>query len=91
MIKKLIENRRTHIGPNYSLHFDNPLYLTKSKDQYLYDYKEKKYLDAIGNIHVVGHCNKYVINAINKQSQILNTNTRYLYEIMDEYSKRILK
>ncbi len=91
MNKKLIDNRKKNIGPNLSLHYSKPIHVIKSKGQYLYDKNNKKYLDAIGNIHVVGHCNKYVINAINKQSQILNTNTRYLYEIMDEYSKRILK
>ena len=91
MIKKLIESRRTHLGPNYSLHFDNPLYLTKSKDQYLYDYKEKKYLDAIGNINIVGHCNNHVIKSIFNQSNLLNINTRYLYDIMESYSKKLLK
>ena len=79
MNKKLIENRRKNIAPNYSLYFDDPLYLVNSYNQYLYDNKGKKYLDAIGNINIVGHCNKHVIQAISKQSSILNTNTSSMY------------
>ena len=76
----LIKNRKKHIGPNLSLHYNQPLHLVKSKKQYLYDDNGNKFLDAIGNINIVGHCNKNVVNAIKKQSLLLNTNTRYLYK-----------
>ena len=85
-----IKNRKKHIGPNLSLHYDQPLHLVKSKKQYLYDDNGNKFLDAIGNINIVGHCNKNVVNAIKKQSLLLNTNTRYLYNIMKEYSEKLL-
>ena len=90
MNKYLIQNRQKNIGPNLSLYYDEPLHLIKSKKQYLYDNNGKKYLDAIGNINIVGHCNRHVINAIYKQSNLLNTNTRYLYDIMKNYSNKLL-
>ena len=90
MKNSLIKNRKKHIGPNLSLHYDQPLHLVKSKKQYLYDDNGNKFLDAIGNINIVGHCNKNVVNAIKKQSLLLNTNTRYLYNIMKEYSEKLL-
>ncbi|MBI28780.1 MAG: aspartate aminotransferase family protein [Pelagibacteraceae bacterium] len=91
MKNKIINNRLNHIGPNFSLHYNEPIHLVKSKGMYLYDINGKKYLDAIGNINIVGHCNDHVVESIYKQASILNTNTRYLYNIMEEYSEKLLK
>ena len=90
MDNHLIQNRQKSIGPNLSLHYDEPLHLVRSKGQYLYDVNGKKYLDAIANINIVGHCNEHVIKAIQDQSNLLNTNTRYLYDIMEKYSNKLL-
>ena len=83
MNNKLIENRKNHIGPNFSLHYKEPLHLVKSKGLFLYDNNGNKYLDAIGNINIVGHCHEHVIKAVHNQLSLLNTNTRYLYDIME--------
>ena len=90
MNNKLIENRKNHISPNLSLLYDEPLHLVKSKGLYLYDINGNKYLDGIGNINIVGHCNEHVIKAVHSQLSLLNTNTRYLYDIMEKYSKKLL-
>ena len=39
----------------------------------------------------VGHSNSYVHEALVNQNLKLNTNTRYLYDIINDYSERILK
>ena len=90
MNKKLFDFRKKHIGPNLSISYDEPLYLVRSKDQYLYDHNGNKYLDAVGNINHIGHCNPKVLKAMNEQASNLNTNTRYLYDIMKEYTKKLL-
>jgi 4-aminobutyrate aminotransferase and related aminotransferases len=91
MKKKLLKFRKKFIGPNLSIAYDEPLYLVKSKNQYLYDNQGNKYLDVVGNINHIGHCNTEVLKALNKQSSKLNTNTRYLYDIMEKYTKNLLK
>ena len=91
MKKKLIKFREKYIGPNLSISYDNPLHLIKSTGQYVYDNKGKKYLDAVNNINHIGHCNSKVLKALNNQSSQLNINTRYLYDIMEEYTKKLLK
>jgi len=91
MNNQLIEYRKNYIGPNFSLHYDEPLHLVKSKGLYLYDSSGNKYMDAIGNINTVGHCHEHVVKAIYNQLSILNTNTRYLYDIMEKYSKKLLR
>ena len=42
MDNHLIQNRQKSIGPNLSLHYDEPLHLVRSKEQYLYDVNGKK-------------------------------------------------
>jgi len=91
MKEKLIKFRKKFIGPNLSIAYEDPIHLVKSYGQYVYDNNGKKYLDVVGNINHVGHCNSEVLKAINNQSSKLNINTRYLYGIMEEYTKKLLK
>ena len=49
-----------------------------------------KYLDGINNISHVGHCHPKVSNTLYEQRKTLNTNTRYLYDIINEYSDKLL-
>ena len=49
MKDKIIKFRKNFIGPNLSISYDDPLHLIKSKNQYVYDHKGKKYLDVIVN------------------------------------------
>ena len=91
MKDKIIKFRKNFIGPNLSISYDDPLHLIKSKNQYVYDHKGKKYLDAVNNINHIGHCNMYVAKKMIAQSKKLNINSRYLYENMRAYTKKLLK
>ena len=49
----------------------------------------KKYLDFYNNVPTVGHNHPQVVNAVSRQLATLNTNTRYLYPSVVEYSERL--
>tara|TARA_A100001015_G_scaffold316022_1_gene429286 strand:- start:3431 stop:4717 length:1287 start_codon:yes stop_codon:yes gene_type:complete len=91
MIKKnvLQKLRRDYLSPSLSLSYEEPLHIVKGVAQYLYDKDGKKYLDAINNIQHVGHCHPRIIEAAYVQSKKLNTNTRYLDEVIVNYAKAI--
>ena len=91
MIKKSIiqKLRKDYLSPSLSLSYEEPLHIVKGAAQYLYDKDGKKYLDAINNIQHVGHCHPRIIEAAYIQSKKLNTNTRYLDEIIVNYAKAI--
>ncbi|MFZ8281147.1 aminotransferase class III-fold pyridoxal phosphate-dependent enzyme, partial [Staphylococcus aureus] len=38
----------------------------------------------------VGHCHPHVVEAIGRQAATLNTNTRYLYDVIYDYAERLL-
>ena len=91
MIKKSIiqKLRKDYLSPSLSLSYEEPLHIVKGAAQYLYDKDGNKYLDAINNIQHVGHCHPRIIEAAYVQSKKLNTNTRYLDEIIVNYAKAI--
>ena len=50
--------------------------------QYLYDETGRAYLDVYNNVPHVGHCHPRVVRAAQEQLALLNTNTRYLHDIV---------
>lgn len=58
--------------------------------QYMYDGYGNTFLDAYNNIPHVGHSHPRVVEAGQKQMAILNTNTRYVYDVLNEYAERIM-
>ncbi len=64
--------------------------MKKAAFQYMYDSFGKTYLDAYNNIPHVGHSHPLVVEASQKQNSFLNTNTRYLYEALEEYSEKLI-
>lgn len=51
----------------------SPITITKGKGVYLYDNTDKQYLDFASGIATtgLGHCHPYLIDSLNKQSQLL--------------------
>ncbi|MCD6354939.1 MAG: aminotransferase class III-fold pyridoxal phosphate-dependent enzyme [Prolixibacteraceae bacterium] len=58
--------------------------------QYMFDKYGNSYLDAYNNIPHVGHSHPRVVEAGQKQMAKLNTNTRYLYDQLNEYTAHLL-
>jgi murein DD-endopeptidase MepM/ murein hydrolase activator NlpD len=86
----LLARRAKSIGPSLSTSYTEKLKIVRGEGCYLFDHTGRKYLDAINNISHVGHCHPHVVEAISRQSAILNTNTRYLNERMLEFSERLV-
>ena len=88
--KQIIKERHTVMLPILSLSYKNPIYVTRSAFQYMYDAYGNTFLDAYNNIPHVGHSHPKVVEAGQRQMAKLNTNTRYLYDVLPEYSEKLL-
>ena len=86
---ELIEARKKHLGSSLSISYQSPLHIVSGSRQYLYDSDGRRYLDCVNNVAHVGHSHPYVVRAATEQMAILNTNTRYLHELLIEYSERL--
>ncbi len=88
---ELLDTRRKHFGKNLSLSYTNPIHMTGAAFQYMYDAEGNTYLDAYNNIMLAGHCHPLVVKAGQQTMAELNTNTRYLYDTLNDYSVALLK
>jgi 4-aminobutyrate aminotransferase-like enzyme/Ser/Thr protein kinase RdoA (MazF antagonist) len=81
--------RRKLIGKNVSLAYKEPVKIVRGSMQYLYDEDARKYLDAYNNVPHVGHSHPRVVKAGQDQMALLNTNTRYLHDLINRYAERL--
>jgi 4-aminobutyrate aminotransferase-like enzyme len=85
----LLRERRRLLGGNLSVAYRKPLHITRGSMQYLWDADGRCYLDAYNNVPHVGHCHPHVVQAGQEQMARLNTNTRYLHELVLRYAERL--
>ena len=81
--------RRSHIGFNLSLSYEEPLKIVRGWMQYLYDETGRAYLDLYNNVAHVGHSHPRVVEAVRCQLALLNTNTRCLHDSLARYAERL--
>ena len=83
----LVATRRRHMGANVRLAYgDRPLQVVRGWMQYLFDDAGRRYLDAYNNVPHVGHAHPRVTSAVAAQLGTLNTNTRYLNDVVVQYA-----
>ena len=93
MIKTKTETlaaRQRLLGKNLSIAYQNPVKIVRGSMQYLYDDEGREYLDAYNNVAHVGHCHPRVVKAGQDQMAVLNTNTRYLSDLINQYAERLV-
>jgi 4-aminobutyrate aminotransferase-like enzyme len=89
-LRGLLERRDRLFGGTSYLMYDDPLHVARASGVWLYDPLGEAYLDAYNNVPSIGHCHPAVVEAISDQAARLNTNTRYLYDIVYDYAERLL-
>ncbi|NNE64676.1 MAG: aminotransferase class III-fold pyridoxal phosphate-dependent enzyme, partial [Gammaproteobacteria bacterium] len=86
----VLQARNKTMNPSLSLSYREPIHTLRGSRQYLYDAEGRQYLDAVNNVPHVGHCHPKVVESAHRQARLLNTNTRYLYSAITDYSERLL-
>ena len=89
-ISEILSYRNTHLGKGLSVSYNTPLKILRGEGVYLIDHSGKKYLDTVNNVAHVGHEHPRVVAAGQAQMALLNTNTRYLNENINEFAKELL-
>ena len=88
-VEPLLERRRRLLGSGLELSYERPLHLLRGDGVWLWDSDGRRYLDAYNNVPHVGHAHPHVVEAVARQSALLNTNTRYLHESVLDYAERL--
>jgi 4-aminobutyrate aminotransferase-like enzyme/Ser/Thr protein kinase RdoA (MazF antagonist) len=86
-----VAKRNKHTSRALSLQFREPIKMTRAAFQYMFDASGRTYLDCYNNIPQVGHCHPRVVGAGQRAMARLNTNTRYLNDVYNEYAENLLR
>ena len=72
------------------LTYSRPVHAVRGEGVWLHDADGSRLLDAYNNVPVVGHCHPRVTEAVVRQTRMLNTHARYLYEPLIELAERLI-
>lgn len=86
----LMARRKKVLGSGLTWFYSTPVHVERGRGPWLYDAGGRAFLDAYNNVPVAGHCHPRVVKAVSRQMAALNTNTRYLYHSIIEFSERLV-
>jgi len=85
-----LARRQRLLGAGAELFYERPLHIVRGSGVWLYDSQGLAYLDVYNNVPHVGHAHPAVVAAIQKQTALLATHTRYLHARILEYAERLI-
>ncbi len=86
----LVARRHRVLGARLELSYARPLHVVRGEGVWLHEADGSRCLDAYNNVPHVGHSHPRVAEAVARQVALLNTNTRYLYDIVLDYAERLV-
>jgi 4-aminobutyrate aminotransferase-like enzyme/Ser/Thr protein kinase RdoA (MazF antagonist) len=87
---QLAKRREAALGPALTgLTYAQPVHVVRAEGVWLHTADGRHLLDAYNNVPVVGHCHPRVTEAVVRQTRLLNTHARYLYEPLIELAERL--
>ena len=81
----MLARRARLMGPNVPTFYAEPVHLVRGLGAEVWDAGGRGYIDCYNNVPHVGHCHPRVVEAIARQSALLNTHTRYLHDGVLDY------
>ncbi|NLA66294.1 MAG: aminotransferase class III-fold pyridoxal phosphate-dependent enzyme, partial [Leucobacter sp.] len=71
-------------------YYETPMQVERGWRHHLVDTTGRAYVDMVNNVTGLGHGHPGVADAVNRQIRVLNTNSRFLYRELADYSERLL-
>src|SRR5262245_33104142 len=90
--EEVLRLRKEFLNPGIFLYYKKAIMLVEGKGQYLFDERGRRYLDCLGGIVTVsvGHCHPHVVEAAQRQNEILqHSTTIYLHPNIAEYAEKL--
>jgi 4-aminobutyrate aminotransferase-like enzyme/Ser/Thr protein kinase RdoA (MazF antagonist) len=85
----LIARRRGTLADAQEFYYDEPPMMVRGWKEYLVDADARVYLDVLNNVTSIGHAHPRLIDAITRQWSLLNTNSRFNYPAVVDFSERL--
>lgn len=86
------QDRRNRVSSSaQERYYVNPPEFERGWKHHLVDTNGRTYVDLVNNVAGLGHSHPKVTAAAQKQLSLLNTNSRFLYRQLAEYSERLIE
>ena len=89
-LRAALERRMRSFGSGSVLFYQQPIRMVRAEGVWMHDADGRRYLDVYNNVPSVGHSHPVVVEAIRRQVGELNTHTRYLNDVVDDYAEQLL-
>ena len=86
----LLERRDASFARSQKHYYQQPPQIERGWRNYLIDLQGRSYLDMLNNVAVLGHGHPRMVSEAAKQWSLLNTNSRFHYAAIAEFSERLL-
>lgn len=88
--KALLARRDASFARSQKHYYQQPPQIERGWRNYLIDLQGRSYLDMLNNVAVLGHGHPRMVSEAAKQWSLLNTNSRFHYAAIAEFSERLL-
>ncbi|MFC6160043.1 aminotransferase [Kribbella jiaozuonensis] len=88
-VDHLLERRESAFAPVQEHYFREPPQIERGWRNHLFDTEGRSYLDMVNNVSILGHGHPRLAAAVEQQWRLLNTNSRFHYRAVVEFSERL--
>lgn len=85
----LLSRRDASFAPVQEFYYRTPPQIERGRRHFLMSTTARSYLDMINNVTVLGHAHPRIADAADRQLRKLNTNSRFNYAAVVEFSERL--
>lgn len=85
----LLETRHAHFAKPQKNYYKHPPQIERGWREHMYAMDGRTYLDMVNNVAILGHGHEKLAAAVGRQWSLLNTNSRFHYAGIAEFSKRL--
>lgn len=86
---EVLGRRMAHLASPQKHYYAEPPQIERGWREYLIDVEGRTYLDMINNVTILGHAHPRLNQAIERQWSRLNTNSRFHYAAVADFSERL--
>ncbi len=85
----LLARRTRHFAKPQKNYYSNPPQIERGWKEHMFSTTGRAYLDMVNNVSIVGHGHPRLAEAVYRQWSMLNTNSRFHYRAVAEFSERL--
>ncbi|MCZ3387939.1 MAG: aminotransferase [Actinomycetia bacterium] len=85
----LLRRRDAVLAPAQEFYYEDPPRIERGRRHHMFDTDGRRYVDMVNNVTILGHSHPAIEDAVSEQLRLINTNSRFHYASMVEFSERL--